>query len=439
MSVAFVVPAFDAQATIATTISSLLIQRSTDWSAVVVDDGSTDRTREIAQGSGDTRVTVISQENKGLSAARNAGTRYVIERGTANLVCFLDADDCVAPSYVERMTDAIGDADLAPSAFRMVGERLEDVGWTVVPGNHDFALDRLVHVNPVAVSSVLVRLSSMERLGVLAGGLFDESLQSAEDWDLWLRATAAGAQWARVVEEPQFAYRMRQGSMSDALHTMHEASERVIRRCASGQREQALRGLHLRTAARAAAIGDSDLAREHLAVLGPLSERDAGVLVGALRYAFMFAQCTGPAFAQQHWPQWRATIEDVFGEMEALGAVLARLSFDANEIPRAARALVEQLRADQVPVLYGVGRNGRALADALDRLHTGLHPAWVDDHAGASGEHLDQLGDRLTRNDLGAAHFVVVTPDENSDILRSLAHTGARIETIASLALGQPA
>lgn len=436
--VAFVVPAFNAAATLGDTLGSLLQQTGHNWRAIIVDDGSTDRTGEIARRFDDPRIAVMSQENMGLSGARNVGVRHVLQHATSDLVCFLDADDRVAPGYVGRMIQAIGDADLVPGAFRMVGENMEDVGWTVTPGNHDFSLDRLVHVNPVAPGAVLVRLSSMQRLGVLSsdGQLFDETLRSAEDWELWLRATAAGARWAPVVDEPLFDYRMRRGSMSDALRTMHESSERVIMRCSSGQRDAALRGLKLRSAARAIAACDRAFAHEMLASLGPLQDRDIGVLVGALRYAFMFAECIGPTMAAARWPSWKSTIEEILADVAALPELLERLCFDADRIPRAAGVFLEQLRPDQIPVLYGVGRNGRSFADALRCIHPGTRLAWVDDHEGAECE---RLGERLSAGELGRAHFVVVTPDEHSDILRVLSTTGARIETIGSLAQGRSA
>ena len=436
--VTFIVPAFNAATTLGDTLTSLLEQTEHNWRAIIVDDGSTDGTGEIARRLDDPRIGVMSQENMGLSGARNAGVRHVLHHATSDLVCFLDADDRVAPGYVDRMTQAIGDADLVPGAFRMVGENMEDVGWTVTPGNHDFALDRLVHVNPVAPGAVLVRVSSMRRLGVLLrdGQLFDKTVRSVEDWDVWLRASAAGARWAPVVEEPLFDYRMRRGSMSDALRTMHDSSERVIMRCSSGQRDAALRGLRLRTLARATAACDRAFAHEQLAALLPLQHRDIGVLVAALRYAFMFAECIGPTMAAARWPSWESTIADVLADVAALPEVLERLCFDAEEIPRAAGVFLEQLRPDQIPVLYGVGRNGRSFADALRCINSETRMAWVDDHEGAE---CARLGERLSAAELGRAHFVVVTPDEHSAILEVLSTTGARIETIGSLAQDRPA
>ena len=223
--------------------------------------------------------------------------------------------------------------------------------------------------------------------------------------------------------------------MSDALRTMHKSSERVIMRCSSAQRDAALRGLKIRSVARATAACDRAFVHELLASLGPLQDRDIGVLVGALRYAFMFDECIGPTMAAARWPSWKSTIEDVLGDVAALPEVFERLCFDAERIPRAAGAFVEQLGPDQIPVMYGVGRNGRSFADALRRIRPGTQLAWVDDCEGVGCERLGlRLGERLDVGELGAAHFVVVTPDEHSGILAALSTTDARIETIASLA-----
>lgn len=96
--VTVVVPAFNAEATLARTLDSVLKQTHVQLELVVVDDGSTDGTRAVADAfaDADPRVRVLTQENLGLSEARNAGIR--LARGA--WITFLDSDDWVEPDYL---------------------------------------------------------------------------------------------------------------------------------------------------------------------------------------------------------------------------------------------------------------------------------------------------------------------------------------------------
>src|SRR5450755_2097977 len=88
-----VVPADNAAGTISSAVRSVLAQTQPDLEVIVVDDGSTDATAEIVAGIEDSRVRVISQDNRGLPAARNAGVAAA--RGT--YIALLDSDDLYLP------------------------------------------------------------------------------------------------------------------------------------------------------------------------------------------------------------------------------------------------------------------------------------------------------------------------------------------------------
>lgn len=86
--VSVVIPAYNAASTVAAAIESCLAQDHPDVEVIVVDDGSTDRTGEVLAGFGN-RITVVSQPNAGLAAARNAGQRVA----TGEYLAWMDADD----------------------------------------------------------------------------------------------------------------------------------------------------------------------------------------------------------------------------------------------------------------------------------------------------------------------------------------------------------
>lgn len=100
-----VTAAYNAEGTIARTLDSLLAQDFADWTAVVVDDGSTDGTRAIADAyrARDARIFVLSQVNAGAGAARNAA----IAASSSDYVVVLDADDELLPAHLSTMSKFI--------------------------------------------------------------------------------------------------------------------------------------------------------------------------------------------------------------------------------------------------------------------------------------------------------------------------------------------
>ncbi len=103
-TVSVIMPAYNAAATLPRALDSLLAQTYTDWEAVLVNDGSTDATAEIAgeYAARDSRIRLIHQENAGVSAARNRA----IENAAGRYLAFLDTDDWMASEMLAVLTDA---------------------------------------------------------------------------------------------------------------------------------------------------------------------------------------------------------------------------------------------------------------------------------------------------------------------------------------------
>lgn len=103
--VSIVIPAYNAQATLDETLRSVRGQTHRVLEIIVVDDGSTDGTRALAErhAAADARVQVLHQANAGVAAARNAGWSHA--RG--QFIAFVDADDLWAPTKIERQLAAL--------------------------------------------------------------------------------------------------------------------------------------------------------------------------------------------------------------------------------------------------------------------------------------------------------------------------------------------
>jgi len=98
--VSVVMPAYNVAWCVGRAVDSVLAQDYERRELIVVNDGSTDETRALLAGYGE-RVTVIDQENRGMSAARNAGIR----RARGDYVAFLDADDRWLPGKLSRQVE----------------------------------------------------------------------------------------------------------------------------------------------------------------------------------------------------------------------------------------------------------------------------------------------------------------------------------------------
>lgn len=96
--VSVVIPCFNAERWLAQAVESVLAQSVRDVEIVLVNDGSTDRSREIAEQFGD-RITLIDQPNRGVSSARREGVR----RSRGEFIKFLDADDLLPPDALEAL------------------------------------------------------------------------------------------------------------------------------------------------------------------------------------------------------------------------------------------------------------------------------------------------------------------------------------------------
>ena len=143
-------------------------------------------------------MRLLRAEAGGASAARNAG--LAVARGRRLL--FLDADDWVAPTHLERLLGLLAATPAATAAYCGYRRVMPDGSIGPATWRADIAAaptQAFAHRPGTAIHAVLV-----DRDAVLAVGGFDPALRTCEDWDLWQRLAQAGARFVGVPEALAF-------------------------------------------------------------------------------------------------------------------------------------------------------------------------------------------------------------------------------------------
>lgn len=221
MLLSLVIPAWNAEPYLEETVRSVISQTRRDWTLVIVDDGSKDRTGKIALelAAEDSRISVICQSNGGLSAARNTGFAAVSEN--SDCVLFLDADDILEPTALAELHAA-----LENSAADVVGVYGLPRDMTVTGSLIDIPLEDAWGYNREAVMGLRTRKLAIEELSSFRTFVIWCTIQTAgqalirvsslkkagpwrvmpgEDWEMWLRLAALGP----FVMLPRFTLRKR--------------------------------------------------------------------------------------------------------------------------------------------------------------------------------------------------------------------------------------
>lgn len=208
IKVSIVMPSYNASRFVTAAIDSVLAQTVQDFEILVVDDGSTDNTREVLAKYDSPKVRYLYKKNGGVSSARN----YGIENARGKYIAFLDADDLWLPEKLEKQL-AILEADekigLVYAATEKVDEQLQTVGHIEANSYDDYCEALLLNLNIVAgsCSSAIVR-----RDVALQTNGFDAEFSTCADWEYWLRLSLLTT--FAPVKDYLVKYRVVAGSMS---------------------------------------------------------------------------------------------------------------------------------------------------------------------------------------------------------------------------------
>ncbi len=198
--VTIIIPAFNAEKFLEGAVSSVKAQTFANWELLIINDGSTDETLTIANRlqKGDDRIRVITQNNKGLSGARNSG----IKNARGAYIQFLDADDTLLPTKFERQLEVFQrnpSTDIVFSRGVTIDEQGKRLPATQMP-NPPFEI-ALWERNFIVVNAPLIRRSCLDKIGCFSERKSETyPLYGCEDWAFWLRACVLGANFTCIDE-----------------------------------------------------------------------------------------------------------------------------------------------------------------------------------------------------------------------------------------------
>lgn len=218
ITVSIVVPAYNASQYLAETIESVLAQTFTDFELLIIDDGSTDNTADIISmySHKDNRVKLFSQQNQGVSIARNTG----IEKAKGKYIAFLDSDDIWLPNKLALHIEHFRQNPNLGISFG----RVEFISFDSKSTNY-FSTSRLFQILPehlyyenliITPSNVVILRSVFD---TIKG--FDINLSGTEDAELFFRIIYQG--WkVEGINRVLVCYRTNQAGISANLYRMEE-------------------------------------------------------------------------------------------------------------------------------------------------------------------------------------------------------------------------
>ncbi len=223
--VSVIIGAYNCEKYISQTIESVRNQTYKNIEIIIINDGSTDTTLQIAEqyAAQDSRIVVHSQVNKGVSAARNAG--FALAKG--EYFCVFDADDIMLPTKIQSQVEFLESNPSADFVYSKV--------YYFIDGAYDIYRHSLTTVSGARVYKKLLQKGNFIYTGTVffkrsvfdAYGGFDENLRSAEEYDYWLSLAVHGVVFLHQDEYLTLCRSRQDGLTSDSV-TMYATTMAVL-------------------------------------------------------------------------------------------------------------------------------------------------------------------------------------------------------------------
>ncbi|MEN6568921.1 MAG: glycosyltransferase family 2 protein [Rikenellaceae bacterium] len=210
--VSIIIPCYNQARYLIKTINSVFNQSYQNWECIIINDGSTDNTKEIALDltKRDKRVHFINQVNQGVCVARN----NAIKKSKGKYILCLDADDLISPNFLVetvKLLEENDDIKVATSTVYFFGRRK----GKLVPKS--YSLEILLAQNQLVITS-LFRRSDFNRIG----GFSNSMSEGFEDWDFWIRMIKDGGK-IECAEDAIFYYRLLRSSRNSNIDNDKES------------------------------------------------------------------------------------------------------------------------------------------------------------------------------------------------------------------------
>lgn len=218
--VSIIMPVYNTEKFLREAIESILTQTYSNFEFIIINDGSTDKSREIILSYHDPRIIFLdNQSNRGLVAVMNDG----ISRATGTYIIRSDADDVSLPRRIEQQVSFMEhhqEVGILSAWMRTIGEKSSHIldGFL----KHEDILANLLFNTSIAQPAVCIRTSVLKKLS------YDNSFKDgAEDYDLWVRASKI----TKIASIPKVLvlYRVHPGNISMTKLAQNQANTRIIR------------------------------------------------------------------------------------------------------------------------------------------------------------------------------------------------------------------
>lgn len=231
-----IVPAFNVSQTLAETLHALLAQTAADFEIIVVDDGSTDDTRDIAHLFAAThdKIKVFTQANRGLAGARNTG----IHAAQGDIVGFCDADDLWQPDKLDthiKHLDTNPEIGVSYSGSALISEDGHPLGLAQTPKLYRVHAANIFKRNPIGNGSAAVfRKQALSDIAYRPDfenqrdWVFDETFRQSEDIECWLRLALSTDWQFEGVPGLLTLYRVNANGLSSSLDRQLASWEQVV-------------------------------------------------------------------------------------------------------------------------------------------------------------------------------------------------------------------
>lgn len=200
--ISIAIPFYNAEATILNAIRSIYAQTHQDWELILINDGSTDRSLELAHSIKDSRIKVYSDgKNRRLAARLN----QIPNLATYDYLARMDADDLISPIRLERQLHYLKthpDIDLVSTGICSLTDDYEPIGFRCVPKNY-----KLTATDLLQGRSGIVHASLVGKKNWFARNHYNEEKRNSEDANLWIKAFSRKDLNVGFISEPLYYYR----------------------------------------------------------------------------------------------------------------------------------------------------------------------------------------------------------------------------------------